>query len=567
MNKQTFSELSISDAFQMAMAHHQRGELSQAEALYRHILQQEPNHADALHFLGVLAHQVEQHEAAVSLINQAIGVCADSSPMYCNLGLALQALGKLDAAVASYRQALLLRPDYAQAYYNLGNALQVQGKLDEAFENYQQALSLNPDFAIAHNNLGNVFKQQNNLDAAITSYRAALAAKPDYVEAHNNLGIALQAQGKFELAIISYRAALAFNPENAEVYTNMGSAFEIQGQYDAALESYQKALALKQDYSEARYTVRLLMLSLGQFKDGWKYCEARYHMGIKNRNTFAPNFNFPQWQGESIVGKSLVIYCEQGLGDEIQFCRYVSVLKSQGDGYITWICRKSLKALIKTLKAVDSVVTQEELTLIAPHDYWTFALSTPLHCRTTLDSIPATVPYLCANPEQVKIIAASLTPITEFKVGICWQGNPAHKNDVNRSPGIAAFKSLFKIPGVKFFTLQPGTREEFIDAAGQSAVDRGHEIDQSSFEEAAALIMNLDLVISCDTSICHLAGALGKPVWIVLPFRADWRWLIDRDDSPWYPNMRLFRQSQQGSWSEVFQHLENRLTELITGEG
>jgi hypothetical protein len=279
----------------------------------------------------------------------------------------------------------------------------------------------------------------------------------------------------------------------------------------------------------------------------------------------SPNFQFSQWQGESIIGKSLLIWCEQGLGDEIQFCRYVSVLKSQGAGHITWVCKNSLKALLETLDAVDCVLTPDAV-IIAPHDYWTFALSIPLHCNTTLDNIPANVPYLYANSEQVKIIASDLIPITNLKVGICWKGNSSHKNDINRSPGITAFKSLFEMPGIKFFTLQPDTREEFICAAGSSAVDIGHEIDQSSFNEAAALIMNLDLVISCDTSICHLAGALGKPVWVVLPFRPDWRWLKDREDSPWYPNTRLFRQSQRGNWNEVFQRVENRLKEVIAGK-
>ncbi len=526
------SDQLASNNFQNAMQYHQMGNFAQAEALYRQILQQNPNHSDALHFLGVLAHQVGQNEAAVALISRAINIYPTSCGMYCNLGLALQALGKPETAVENYQKAIVLQPDYADAYYNLGNALQEQGNLKSAIENYQKALSLNPDFALAHNNLGNVFKRQNNLEAAITSYLAAIAIKPDYAEAYYNLGVTQQAQGK----------------------------------YTQAFESYQKALSFNSDYPEAESALGLLLLALGQYQEGWQRCEARYDSRLKSKQTFTPDFQFPQWQGESLLGKSLLICTEQGLGDEIQFCRYVSLLKSQGARQISWICKKPLKALFKTLKGIDTVFTTEEIALIPAHDYWTFALSAPLHCQTTLETIPAPVPYLYADSKQKDTIASDLRSISEFKVGICWKGNPSFPNDALRSPCISWFKPLFKLSGVKFFTLQPNTREEFILNVGNSGVDRGHEINQSSFEEAAALIMNLDLVISSCTSICHLAGALGKPVWVVLPFVADWRWLIDREDSPWYPNTRLFRQSEPGNWGEVFQRVENRLKQVITGE-
>ena len=519
----------LAETFQTALQQHQSGNLAQAEVLYRQILQQDPNYADALHFLGVLAYQVGQSQAAVDLINKAIQQDSTSCAMYCNLGLALQTSGKLNAAIESYQKAIALRPDYADAYYNLGNAQHQQGELDTAIASYRQALARNPDFAAAQTNLGNVFKQQNNLEAAIANYLAAIAVKPDYADAHYNLGITLQAQGK----------------------------------HTQAFESYQKALSINPDYPEARSALGVLKLMLGQFEEGWQDCEARYDARLKSKQTAAPDLPFPQWQGESLRGKSLLILCEQGLGDEIQFCRYVSLLKSQGAKKITWVCKKPLKALFKTLIGIDAIFTTEEMTLISQHDYWVFALSIPLHCRTTLENIPSTVPYLYANPKQVAAIGSQLRSIKEFKVGVCWKGNPSFPNDALRSPGIAWFKPLFKLSGVKFFTLQPDTREEFLHNAGKNAVDRGHEIDKSSFEEAAALIMNLDLVMSSCTSICHLAGALGKPVWVVLPCEADWRWLLEREDSPWYPNTRLFRQAQPGNWREVFQRVEQQLQQTI----
>jgi predicted O-linked N-acetylglucosamine transferase (SPINDLY family) len=585
------------DIFQIAMQYHQMGDFSQAETFYRRILQHEPNHPDALHFLGILFYQQEQYETAIELVTKAIKHCPTASAMYCNLGLVFQALGKLDASIENYQKAISLQPDYSEAYFNLANALQMYGKLDSAIENYQQAIALKPDFAMAYYELGNIYSQQNNFESAGLNYQQAVSCKPDYAEAYHNLGAAFKAQGQLEKAIDNFQLAISLKPDYAEAYNNLGIIFKEQMKLDMALENIQRAIFLKPDYAEAynslaatlqeqgnfeaalqnyqqalslnpdnpitRINLGLLLLSLGRFKEGLPYWEARYDPSLKNSYSISPSFQFPRWQSEPIRGKSLVIWSEQGYGDEIQFYRYVTILKAQGVRHITWICKEPLKELFLTLKAVDTVLTQKESLAIAHHDYWTYALSLPLQCETTLDNIPATTPYLYANPVRVKKIAAELSTVKEFKVGICWKGSSIHKNDKNRSPGIDAFKTLFAISGIKFFTLQPDTREEFICAAGKSAMDIGHEIDQSNFGEAAALIMNLDLIITCDTSICHLAGALNKPVWIVLPFLADWRWLIAREDSPWYPTAQLFRQSDKKNWNAVFEHVKCNLKELV----
>lgn len=691
------SDLPPENTFQMAMEQHQLGNFTQAEALYRQILQHEPNHPDALHFLGVMAYQLGNYPTAIELINQAIAACPsvamysnlalifqaqgnveqlintyqqallleNNATIHCNLGnllaqqgnltaaaasyqaaLALnpdnveihKALGNLfaaqnnaDAAIEQYLQVLALKPDYVEVHHNLGLIFQFQGKLDKALDcfrnalkyephhatlhyqsgvvlqaqrklelardSYQQALSINPDYADAHLKLGNVFQSLGLLDQAVASYQKSLSINPDSEEALNNLGVAWQSQLKFdqaidcfnrilaknpdaanaynnlgtifqtqnklEQAIKSFHRALAINPDFVDAYYNLGNSLQLQGNLDMAVDNYQKTIALKSDHCQAHNSLGQLLLKLGRLEKGWQHCEARYHPDIGERSTIPPNLPFPQWQGESLKGKSLVIWYEQGFGDEIQFCRYVSVLKSQGAKYITWVCKKPLKPLLKTLKEVDSVIAKEEIATIAFHDYWVFALSVPLYCNTTLTNIPATVPYLYANPEQQNKIASELKSITEFKVGICWKGNPLYKADAERSPGISPFKPLFNLSGVKFFTLQPNTREEFILNTGKSGVDRGHEINSANFEEATALIMNLDLVITSCTSICHLAGALGKPVWIVLPLAADWRWLMDREDSPWYPNARLFRQTTAGDWQEVFQRVEVQLKQAI----
>ena len=445
---------------------------------------------------------------------------------------------------------------------NRGNLFLAQGRLDEAVKVYRKALVTKPDFAEVQNNLGVALHQQGKLDAAIECYQCALSINPKYPDAYQNIGLVLKDQGKPEASIEYFQRALSLRPNYADTYCNLGLAFKAMNKLDIAVQNQNKALSIKPDFAEAQVNLGLCQLSQGQLLAGWQSYEKRFDPQLKQKSNPVP-FSFPRWQGESLEGKSIVVWTEQGLGDEIQFCRYVSVLKQQGAKQVTWVCKKPLKALLMTLDDVDSVVIEKEARAIPAHDYWIHTLSLPLYCQTTLETIPAKVPYLYEKSQQVQVIAKKLSCIGELKVGVCWKGNPQHTNDLNRSPGINAFKVLFEMSGVKFFNLQPDTRKEFIREGGKNAVDRGHEIDKPSFEEAAALIMNLDLVISCDTSVCHLAGALGKTVWIVLPYEADWRWMLNSEKSPWYPTARLFRQTKIGDWTEVFERVEKELQAMM----
>ena len=539
------------------------GRLDEAVNHYRQALLMIPDAVNVLNNLGVAFQTQEKFTEAMACFQRIIALKPEFIEAYNNLGIIFQTQKRLEEAVASYQRAISLNPDYVEAHYNLGNSLNLQGHHEQAIGSYQKALLINPDYADAYYGLGNVFEQLEELDQSVASYEKALRINSDFLRARNNLGAVLLKQLKFEQAMACFQHILAKNPKLADAYYNLAEILKNKGDLKAAIDNYEKAIELDPDYSEAHYRLGMLLLRLGRFKQGWQHCEARYSPNIKDRNTIVPKFPFPQWQGQLLAGKSLVIWCEQGLGDEIQFCRYVSLLKSQGARDITWVCKMPLKPLLKTLKGVDKVLSREEAVNIGLYDYWTLPLSTPLHCNTTLDNIPATVPYLYANPTQVEMIAKELGSISEFKVGICWKGSAGHKGDATRSPGISCFKPLFELSGVRFFTLQPDTREEFILNAGTSGVDRGHEINKDSFEEAAALIMNLDLVICCDTSIGHLAGALGKTVWIVVTSVADWRWMDDREDSPWYPTGRLFRQIEQGNWAEVFQRIEKQLKQMM----
>jgi len=483
------------------------------------------------------------------------------------LGTALKQIGRATEALIALKKAAVLIPSDPEVHSNLGAVLRNLVKLDTAVVSYERALRIRPDFADAHNNLGVALKDLGSLDAAISSYRQALESKPDYAEAHSNLGNVFRDLGSLDGAIASHRRALETKPDYAEAHSNLGNVFRDLGLLDDAVASYRQALQIKPDFADAHSNLGLVLLLMGNFESGWPRYESRYDPTMTERSSIPPLTSIPKWRGEPIADKALLVWHEQGIGDEIQFCRYLSMLKARRTRRITLVCSAPLKSLFQRLDGADEILTIGEAENIPLHDYWTFPLSIPLHCNTTLNNIPAPIPYLYADKKCQQDIATQLANIPEFKVGVCWQGGKRYRRDAERSPGLEPFKRLFAQSGVRFFTLQRDSRDEFILAGGSKVLDLGHEVDSLTppFEETAALIMNLDLVITCDTSIGHLAGALGQAVWVVLPFVPDWRWMMDREDSPWYPNTRLFRQTSRGDWIELFERVANRLDSVIEG--
>jgi len=527
-----------------------------------------PSDAEAHSNLGNTLRELGKPDEAMTSCRLALEVKPDFAGAHSNLGLVLHEVGKPDEAVTSYGRALQIKPDFAEAYSNLGSTQRDLGQLDTAVASYRRALELNPTYAEAHNNLGSTLRDLSKLDEAVTSYNRALEIKPNLAEAYCNRGVALQEIGRLDEAVTSYGRALQIKPDFAEAYSNLGSTQRDLGQLDTAVTSCRLAVQIKPDFADAKYNLGNVLLLMGSFEEGWLRYESRHDPSTTKRSSLPPLTTIPQWRGESIAGKAILAWCEQGLGDQIQFWRYLPILKTHGTRRITLVCATPLESLFSRAGVVDEVFTFAEAKDIPPHDYWTFLLSIPHYCHTTLENIPAMIHYLYADDNYQHDMAIQLANIPEFKVGVCWQGGKTYFHDAERSPGLESFKQLFTLNGVRFFTLQPGGRDEFLLAAGASALDIGHEIDALTppFEETAALIMNLDLVITCDTSIGHLAGALGKPVWVVLPFVPDWRWMMDREDSPWYPNTRLFRQFVRGDWGEVFERVAQRLESVIARE-
>src|SRR5258706_185281 len=410
------------------LKHQQVGQLADAEACYRRVLAAQPDHADALHLLGVVAHQVGRHDIAVDLIGQAIKRNRQNPIYFSNLGVALKAQNRVDEVVAACRQAIRLKPDYAEAYSNLGDALWAQGKLDEAVAACRQAISLKPDLAEAYCNLGGALKDQGKLDEAVTACPQALHPKPKYAEGLYNRGNALQGLEQFEEALASYDKALALKPEYAEAFNNRGVALQELRRLDKALASYGQALALKPDYAEARWNGSLLRLLTGDFERGWAESEWRWKnasLGLSERN-----FARPLWRGaESIDGSTMLLHHEQGLGDAIQFCRYVPLVAARGARVILEV-EEPLRQLMSGLAGVSHCVSKGEA--LPDFDLHCPLLSLPLAFGTRLDTIPSTTPYLRAPPHE-RDWKALLGPKDRFRIGLAWTGNPQHRDDRKRS--------------------------------------------------------------------------------------------------------------------------------------
>lgn len=436
---------------------------------------------------------------------------------------------------------------------------------------FRRALECAPDLMQAHANLGLLLEAQGALEEAAVSYRRAIALNPDQPEPYVNLG-GLLARGKqFAQAEQSYHQALHLNPESPGVWSNLGALYAALRQDAEAEGCYRHGLALDPAHAKTRFNLACLLLRQGQLEEGWQALEARDWYGA-----LAQRLPMPRWQGESLVGKSVLMGFEAGHGDMIHMVRYAAVLKARGAARITLLCHPALKRLFASLHAVDQVLGFDEPLPVdsghpgAPWDVWTPPFSIPFHCQTRLDSIPAQLPYLHAPAPECAKWAQQL-PANGLRVGVVWRGSPQFENDADRSlPSLDVLAPLGAVAGVCWVSLQKGAGEDeaLCPPANMPVLPLGAQAHD--FADMAALVACLDLVISVDTAVAHLAGALGKPVWLLLPdYMTDWRWLDDRADSPWYPGvMRLYRQSsaagEVGGWAPVVDAVRDDLARFAS---
>ena len=599
---------------------HQRGQVAAAWGLYQQVIAAAPRHFNALHLAGIIAAQARQHDQAIDLIGRALTVepgnaaahynlgnvlkdidrhqdaiasydraialdPANADP-YNNRGSALLSLKRYDDAVAGFDQAIALKPDYAEAHYNRGNALRGAKDFEAALAGFDKAIALKPDYAEAYNNRGNTLRGLKRFDDAIASFDRAIALKPDYAEAYNNRGTALQNLERSEEAAASYDKAIALKPDHADAFYNRAVAQRLLKQPQAALASYDaalrlnpghadsyfgrgvvhvslkdyaraiidfgRAIALDPAHADARWSLAVCRLQMGNFAEGWEGYEARWQAPQANLET--RNFTQLLWRGQDdLAGKTILLHAEQGFGDTLQFVRYVPLVAAKAARVILEV-QPPLVTLLQNL--ADHVIAKGDP--LPPFDVQCPLLTLPLAFGTDAATIPAPQGYLTPAPSKRADWAERLGAKTQPRIGLAWSGNPIHGNDALRSIPLADVISALP-KGFTYVALQKDIRtgeRALLDAAGISYF--GDAI--TDFSDTAALCTLMDTVISVDTSIAHLAGALAVPVWILLPFNPDWRWMLDHNASPWYDAAVLYRQETPGDWNAVLARVALALT-------
>ena len=596
----------IEQAFQIAVAHYQAGRLAEAEAVCRQVLAVHAHHADALNLLWAITSTTGRNEEAMHLVLKGIALWPARAAYHSDLGVIFRNLGRFEEAVASHCRALALAPDSPEICLKLGDSLQASGRSDEAVVYLERALALRPDYAAAHNNRGNILMEKAQWQQAVLCYQRALALEPNFMEAqvnlgrvllkagrldeaiascnravvlqpnlaaaHNNLGNALAEHGRLADALASYRQAIALQPAHADAHTNLGNVYLKMRQWDNAMASYRKALACRQDFADAHWNLALLLLVLGRYEEGWKEYEWRWRysgFGDERRN-----FSAPQWDGRRASGRTIFLHAEQGFGDTIQFLRYAPlVCEHAGAGCVFLECPPELERLLAHAHAGGWKVRLVPRkgppgTALPPFDFHIPMLSLPLSLGLFDPRHPAlpSGPYLCAEPELRALWRERLGTASALRVGLVWAGRPTHKEDSHRSIQFQKLLPLLHVQGVLFYSLQIAqSREQLAALAEAGATDLTAHI--TDFADTAALMAGLDLIITVDTATAHLAGALGRPVWTLLPFVPDWRWGLEREDTPWYPTMRLFRQPAIGDWDSVIARVAAELCAMRDAQG
>lgn len=531
---------------------------SESAVLLQRSLSLNPNQADTLCNLGLALSHLNDFKKAEQAFYAAISLKPDYAEAYNNLSwLSLEGLNNPEQALAAAHKATLLAPTFCEAYINRGNALLAINRLEAALESYEKALLLNPRFAAAQNNRGNALHKLGRFDESIAAYQRAISLNPNDADAYCNMGICYSDMGQATEALDALQQSVSINPFHANAHLSLAGLADQAGDLDLRLSHLNAAIALKPDFAKAHWNKALLKLLQGDFKEGFQLYEWGWKCGFRGGDR---GFSAPRWLGQTtLTGKRLLIHHEQGLGDAVQYARYVQMAVNMGADVI-FETLAPLVPLLKTLVPPCQLITMG--SPLPPFDYYTPLMSLPLAFGTTLSNMPPSDPYLFADPERVARWDQALGCRTMPRVGLVWSGSVLHKNDQNRSMSLKLLAPLLSLP-FEFHSLQKEFRDDDLVTVAELPMVKTHADAISDFADTAALISLMDIVISVDTSVAHVAGALGKPFWLMLPATPDWRWLLNRADSPWYPSARLFRQSGAGEWEGVIMEIRAALNQLL----
>ncbi|UFS72415.1 tetratricopeptide repeat protein [Geomonas sp. RF6] len=510
------------------------------------------NLGSALDSQGKLQEAVARYQKAIALNDTFV------APHY-NLGNTLKTIGHIPQAIECYRRALELEPGLVQGWHNLALALRCAGKPEEARAALETALTVEPRYLAAGHSLGELLHDGGDLPGAEEAFRRVLELDPSYLPSLNALGITLQTAGRPQEAVSCYQRALAVKPDYLHALNNLGAALRSLGRLQEAVSCYRRGMAVDPDYADAHWNLSLVLLHLGEFREGWRLYEWRF---LKVEPIATKEVPQPRWDGSSPAGRTILLHSEQGFGDTIQFARYASVVAAMG-GKVYLECQvPALKPLLSTVPGVSGVIARGEI--LPRFDMHAPLMSLPHLCGTTLETIPAAVPYLSVDPCREALWRGKVSE-GGVRVGLVWAGRKTYKDDKKRSLSLSLFAPLARVAGASFYMLQMGDGAE--QAADPPPGLKVHDLTGGirDFADTAAFISTLDLVISADTAVAHLAGALGKAVWVLVPYACDWRWLTEREDSPWYPTARLFRQREAGDWGGVLDRVACALEEIAGG--
>lgn len=533
MNSSTLENSTLNEASEIALLLYRAGHFSVAETIYKKILTVQP----------------------------------DSAEIYKNHGNTLLSLGRLEDAEKAYRRALVLRPDFGEAYNNLGNVLRLLNRLEESVQAFRQSLAIMPDRVEVHINFGNVLMELTQYKEAELSYRKAVVLRPDFAPAYNSRGNALLALERWQAAEKSYSHAITLKPDYAEAYSGLGNSFKKLLRFEAAEYAYRQAIVINPEDAIAKYNLSMLKLLQGEYEEGFRLYESRFDGADKS--FFVDNIialirkqvsGYDIWHGEPLGEQTLSVITEQGAGDILMMMRYLTLIKEKGCKRLVVYCLPPMKRILQSIAAVDEVICEDGAM---PCGLYCSLMSLPYLFNTRLGSIPCSIPYIHVADDMKQKWRLHFSQMTGKKVGLVWAGGKLTKSDKLRSIPLYKFASFLEIRGVHLVSLQKGEEaKKQLEALDWSFFDRMDECED--FLDTAALITELDLVISVDTSVAHLAGALGKPVWLLNRFESEWRWMRNRSDTPWYPSMTIFTQAEYGNWDNVICRVREELSKVVS---